>query len=36
MRWFNEEDEKSIKCTDFQFKVKGKTSLYNKHFAMKT
>jgi hypothetical protein len=36
MRRFNEEDEKSIKCTDFQLKVKGKKCLYNKHLAMKT
>jgi hypothetical protein len=25
MRWFNEEDDKSIKCKDFQLKVKGKS-----------
>lgn len=35
MRRFYEEDEKSIKCTEFQLKVKGKKSLYNKHLAMK-
>jgi hypothetical protein len=36
MRCFNEEVEKSIKCTEFQLKEKGKKCLYNKHLAMKT
>ena len=36
MRWFNEEDDKSIKCKDSHLKAKGKKSLYNKHLAKKT